>query len=166
MYVSIFLISIVLANLSVAYFGPVAIPINAFVLIGLDLSLRDKLHEAWHGRYLSIKMLCLIIAAAVITYLLNRSAGRIGVASVVAFAAALAVDAGIYELLWSKKRWHKMLISNAGSAAIDSLLFPTIAFGIVMPEIIALQFMAKFVGGALWIWVINRQWFEPKIQGS
>ena len=33
-----------LANLSIAQFGPWVSPINAFVLIGLDLALRDWLH--------------------------------------------------------------------------------------------------------------------------
>ena len=33
-----------LANLSVAAFGPSVTAINAFVLIGLDLALRDWLH--------------------------------------------------------------------------------------------------------------------------
>ena len=36
--------AMVLANLSVAVLGPWVSPINAFLLIGLDLALRDLLH--------------------------------------------------------------------------------------------------------------------------
>ena len=43
--------------------------------------------------------------------------------------------------------------STAG-AAVDSLLFPTIAFDGLMPEIVALQFVAKTVGGAIWAWTL------------
>jgi len=45
-------------------------------------------------------------------------------------------------------------ISNTVGAAVDSLLFPTIAFGVLMPEIIALQFVAKVAGGAIWSFVL------------
>jgi uncharacterized PurR-regulated membrane protein YhhQ (DUF165 family) len=162
MSVLIFLVAIVLANLSVAYFGPASTPINAFLLVGLDLTLRDKLHEAWHGKRLVIKMFCLVIAGALITYLFNRNAGMIGVASVTAFTVALLVDSFTYQALWHRQRWEKMTYSNAGSALTDSILFPTIAFGTIMPEIITLQFLAKFIGGWMWIWVINRQWFTTR----
>ena len=63
--VIVFLIAIVLANLSVAYFGPVSTPFNAFLLIGLDLSLRDHIHEKWHGKKLGLKMLGLVTTGAV-----------------------------------------------------------------------------------------------------
>jgi len=42
--ISIYASAMVLANLSVAAFGPSISPINAFILIGLDLALRDWLH--------------------------------------------------------------------------------------------------------------------------
>jgi uncharacterized PurR-regulated membrane protein YhhQ (DUF165 family) len=46
--------------------------------------------------------------------------------------------------------------SNVAGAAIDSLVFPTIAFGVLMPQIILMQFAAKVAGGAVWAWGINR----------
>jgi len=153
----IFLLAIVAANLSVAYFGPVSTPFNAFILIGLDLSLRDHIHEKWHGQRLGLKMLGLICAGAAITYVFNRGAGMICVGSVVAFAAALFVDAVIYQRLFNKSRMVKMNGSNAGSALTDSILFPTIAFGAFMPWIIVGQFLAKVVGGAFWAWVLTRK---------
>ena len=46
--------------------------------------------------------------------------------------------------------------SNVAGAAVDSLLFPTLAFGVLMPHIVALQFVAKVAGGALWSWALAR----------
>jgi len=152
----IFLLAIVLANLSVAYFGPVSTPINAFILIGLDLSLRDHIHEKWHGNQLGLKMLGLICAGALITYLLNQGTGRIALASVLAFSGALVVDAVIYQWLFKKSRMVKINGSNVGSAAVDSVLFPTIAFGVFMPWIVLFQFLAKTVGGAIWAWILTK----------
>jgi uncharacterized PurR-regulated membrane protein YhhQ (DUF165 family) len=153
----IFLLAIVAANLSVSYFGPISTPFNAFILIGLDLSLRDRIHEKWHNNNLSLKMLALICVGAVITYLLNQGAGRIAVASVCAFACALFVDAVIYQWLFQKKKFVKMNGSNAGSALVDSVLFPTIAFGAFMPWIVLGQFLAKVFGGALWAWILLKK---------
>jgi len=153
----VFLLAIVAANLSVAYFGPISTPINAFLLIGLDLSLRDHIHDKWHGNNLGLKMCSLICAGAVITFLLNRNAGMICVGSVVAFSGALIVDAVIYQKLFYRSRLVKMNGSNLGSAAADSILFPSIAFGVFMPWIIIAQFAAKVLGGALWAWILTRK---------
>jgi len=155
----IFLIAIVAANLSVAYFGPISTPFNAFLLIGLDLSLRDLLHEKWHNRNLGLKMFGLICIGAGITYLLNHNAGMICVGSVSAFAGALIVDALLYEKFFHKPKLIKMNISNIGSAITDSILFPTIAFGAFMPLIILGQVVAKIGGGALWAWILTRKRF-------
>lgn len=160
----IFLLAIVLANLSVAYFGPVSTPFNAFILIGLDLSLRDHIHEKWHGNKLGLKMFGLICAGAAITYLLNRGAGMICVASVAAFAAALIVDAIVYQKLFGKSKLVKINGSNIASALTDSILFPTIAFGVFMPWIVLFQFLAKTVGGALWGWVLTRTWRNSRLR--
>jgi len=155
--VLVFLLAIVAANLSVAYFGPVSTPFNAFILIGLDLSLRDRIHEKWHGNHLALKMFGLICAGAAITYLLNRGAGMICVGSVVAFSGALIVDAVIYQRLIKKSRLIKMNGSNVGSALTDSILFPTIAFGSFMPWIVLFQFLAKVIGGAFWAWILTKK---------
>lgn len=147
---------IILANLSATYFGPISTPFNAFVLIGFDISMRDRLHEKWHGKNLGLKMLGLICAGAVITYLFNQGSGRIALASVLSFSFALSVDCIIYQFLFRKSELTKMNGSNVGSALVDSILFPTIAFGAFMPWIIIFQFLAKTVGGALWAWLLTR----------
>ena len=48
-YVIIYLVAIVSANLLIIWFGPAVSILNAFFLIGLDLSLRDRLHDLWKG---------------------------------------------------------------------------------------------------------------------
>ena len=46
-WVALYLAAIVAANLLVATYGPAVAVLNAFWLIGLDLSLRDRLHDRW-----------------------------------------------------------------------------------------------------------------------
>lgn len=147
----IYAAAMTLANLSVAAFGPAISPVNAFVLIGLDLALRDWLHvrlRAW-------QMLALIVAAGALTYLLNPVAGKIAVASSAAFTAAALVDWATFARL--RGSWlMRANGSNLAGAAVDSLIFPTLAFGALMPHIVALQFVAKVAGGALWAWALAR----------
>ena len=47
--------------------------------------------------------------------------------------------------------------SNVAGAAVDSLIFPTLAFGALMPHIVAMQFAAKVAGGALWTWALRQR---------
>lgn len=156
MLVLIYISALVFANLLVAHFGPWFSPINSFVLIGLDLSLRDHLHDKWRGNYLALRMGGLIAAAGALSYLLNPAAGMIAIASVTAFTAAMLVDAVVYQTL-IRKRWVvRANGSNASGAAVDSVVFPTVAFGGFMPEIVLLQFMAKTAGGALWAFVLAK----------
>ena len=150
MLVIIFIGAMVVANLTIAAFGPWFSPINAFLLIGLDLVVRDRLHDKWSGKRLPLKMFGLISAAAVITYAFNPAATFIAVASVAAFVLAMTVNTAIYYLVHNKPWMIRSNLSNTGGAAADSVTFPTIAFGSLMPEIIALQFVCKVLGGFLW----------------
>ena len=149
--VLIYAAAMTLANLSVATWGPWVSPINAFVLIGLDLALRDWLHvrlRAW-------QMALLILATGALTYALNPAAGMIAVASSVAFTAAALVDWATFAKL--RGSWlFRANGSNVAGAAVDSLIFPTLAFGVLMPHIVAMQFVAKVAGGAVWAWVISK----------
>jgi hypothetical protein len=153
--VVIYLAAIVLANLLLLWFGPVASIYNAFILIGLDLSLRDKLHDHWDGENLWVKMLALICGGSAITVALNWDALPIAIASSVAFLASGIGDAVVY----SKLRKFRFLVrangSNVAGSALDSVIFPTMAFGVFMPEIILGQFLAKIGGGAIWSFVIS-----------
>jgi len=156
-YPAIYIAALVVANLLVAWLGPWFSPINAFVLIGLDLSLRDKLHEQWQNDRLLLKMGGLIAVASGVSYLLNPAAGTIALASFVAFALAMTADTIVYHYLRDKAWVIRSNGSNVAGAGVDSITFPTIAFGGLMPEIVALQFISKICGGAIWsYWLKNK----------
>jgi len=154
LFIVLYLVAVVGANLLVASFGPASVFIVAFLFIGLDLTTRDGLHEAWHGRGLWPKMLLLIGGGSLLSWLLNRNAGPVALASFVAFAAAGSVDALTYQLLHKLPWLVKVNGSNVFSALADSLIFPTIAFGAFMPLIVLGQFAAKVGGGFVWAWII------------
>lgn len=154
-YVLLYLLAIVLANVSVATFGPGATVINAFLFIGLDLTARDRLHEAWRGRELFPKMVILVCAGSLLSWLLNRNAGPIAVASFVAFGAAAIVDTAMYQLLHRYPRWLKVNGSNIPSALVDSIVFPTLAFGQLLWPVIVGQFLAKVAGGFVWSLILK-----------
>lgn len=154
-YSLIFVLSIVVANLTVAAFGVWFSPINAFLLIGLDLSLRDKLHDKWNGDPLKIGLL--IAVSGFVSYLLNPATGMIAIASVIAFCLSMIADAFIYQRLLSKSWMIKSNWSNIAAAGVDSIVFPTIAFGGLMWQIVLMQFAAKVIGGFIWSKVLNEK---------
>jgi hypothetical protein len=149
--IAIYAMAMTAANLSISHFGPWVSPINSFLFIGLDLVLRDLLHQklkAW-------QMGCLIVGTGLLTYLLNPAAGMIAIASAVSFTAASVVDWAVFAKLtgtWIKRANG----SNIAGAAVDSVVFPTLAFGVLMPQIVAMQFTAKVAGGAFWAYVISK----------
>lgn len=149
--ICIYAVAMTAANLSVAHFGPWVSPINSFLFIGLDLALRDYLH----AKLTALQMLLLISATGALTFALNPAAGAIAAASAVSFTAAALVDWAAFSRLTGS--WlRKANGSNVAGAAVDSLVFPTLAFGVLLPHIVALQFVAKVAGGAFWAALISR----------
>lgn len=155
-YAGIYIAALVAANLLVAWFGVWFSLINAFVLIGLDLSLRDKLHDLWEGEKLPVKMGGLIATASVISYAINPATGMIAFASLAAFSLSMVADSLVYQYLKHKEWMIRANGSNLAGSAVDSVVFPTIAFGGLIPEIVALQFVAKVGGGFVWSKFLNR----------
>lgn len=150
--------ALVLANLIVAAFVktapqylPLVTGVNAFLLIGLDLALRDWLHT----RLKPMQMLMLILSTGVITYVLNPTAGQIALASSGAFLAAALADWWVFTK--SQGTWaQRSLKSNIAGAAVDSVLFSALApFGFVL-AIVLTQFVAKAAGGTVWTWLVKR----------
>lgn len=139
------------ANASVAYFGPWVSPINSFFLIGLDLALRDWLHF----RLKPVQMALLITLGGALTYWLNAAPAQIAIASAVSFVAAACVDWSVFSALWRRPWLVRSNASNTAGAIVDSLLFPTIAFGAFMPHIVLMQVLAKVGGGFLWSMVLK-----------
>jgi len=122
MYVCAYLAAVILANLSVTVWGPAVTIINAFLFIGLDLTARDRLHDAWQEQHLFIKMSALIAAGSILSFLLNKNSGQIALASFSAFACAATVDTFVYQKLHTKPRWLRINGSNIPSAAVDSAM--------------------------------------------
>jgi len=149
----IYVAAICAANASVYTWGPVATPINAFLLIGLDLTLRDRLHD----RYGLVGSSALALVAAGASYGLNPAGATIALASAVSFALASLADGSLYQALRGRNYLTRSNGSNTAGALVDSLTFPTIAFGVLMSEVIALQFVAKVAGGFMWS-LLLRKW--------
>lgn len=150
--IAVYILAMVAANFIVAELGPKVSPILAFVFIGLDLALRDWLHV----KISRASMALLIVGAAVLSWLLNPAAGQIALASAVAFGAAAITDWLVFMRV--RGTWlFRANVSNTAGAAVDSLIFPTLAFGSLMPEIVLMQFVAKTLGGALWAKLLSRR---------
>ena len=149
----IYAAAMILANLTIAHYGPWVAPINAFLLIGLDLALRDVLHV----RLRPWQMVALIGSTGALTYVLNPAAGVIAVASSVAFTAAALID----WVTFARLRGHPWLVrangSNVAGAIVDSLLFLALA-PFPFSWAVALQMMvAKIAGGSAWAWLLSRR---------
>jgi len=155
-YIALYLVAIVIANLTVSCFGPGVTIINAFLFIGLDLTARDKLHETWHNQGLWWKMTVLIFSGSLLSFILNKNAGQIAIASFIAFMLSGIVDTVVYHILHERAKLIKINGSNVFSAFVDSAAFPTIAFGSIMPLIILGQFLAKVFGGFIWSLILHK----------
>jgi len=154
--ITLYLVAIVAANVTIIIFGPTISILNAFLFIGFNLTARDKLHDAWSGQNLKRNMLLLILTGSVISFLFG--AGRIAVASFIAFAISESSDAVAYHMLRSKHKLLQVNGSNVASAGIDSILFPLLAFG--WPPLIGImigQFAAKVLGGSIWSIVLHKK---------
>lgn len=154
--VAAYLAAIVAANLIVTAKGPTWSVYLAFVFIGLDLVCRDRLHDAWHG-HLIRNMAALIVAGSALSYIVNRDSARIALASCLAFGAAATADALVYHLrrkqIWAIRSGD----SNLAGAAVDSLIFPIVAFGTpILWAIVFGQFCAKVAGGYVWSRLLRR----------
>lgn len=155
-YVVMYLAAIIIANLLTAQFGPWMSVVNAFLFIGLDLTARDKLHDAWENRGLVWKMTLLIAAGSILSWFLNRNAGQIAIASFVAFCLAGVADTVTYIVLHDKAKLLRINGSNVVAAAVDSVVFPAVAFGFpLMFGIMIGQFAAKVGGGFIWSLILH-----------
>lgn len=163
--IAVYLGAIVVANLTVALasdaWRPTVVLVNGLVLIALDLTSRDRLHEAWAGRGLFWRMGALILIGSLLSYSVNGAAGPVALASCAAFAAAALADAGVYHLLHGRSWLVKANGSNAVSGLVDSAAFLCgIAYAgmlpwALVPALVGAQWAAKIIGGALWSWVLR-----------
>src|SRR4029077_6234080 len=105
--IAAYIAAMVTANLLIWWLGPWFAPVNAFFLIGLDLTLRDVMQE----RLTRWQLAGVIVAGGLITWGVNPAARHIAIASAVAFAVSAVADWAAYTALRSKP-W---LIKSNGS---------------------------------------------------
>ncbi len=77
-----------------------------------------------------------------------------------ALAGAASVDAIAYHLLGKYPRWMRINGSNVPSALVDSIIFPTLAFGSFLWPLVLGQFLAKTLGG--FVWSLIFRWFDQR----
>ena len=159
-FVALYLAAIIAANQIIAYYGPPAVIYVAFFLIGLTLVVRDRLHDAFADQRL-VKMAALIAAGSILSYVLNADAGRIALASFLAFAAAETSDALLYHTMRGRAWMERSNASNVIGAALDSIVFVTVAFGWSWTIIFG-QFTAKVAGGLLFSFLLARRVRAPR----
>jgi queuosine precursor transporter len=145
LFAAIYIGAMVAANLLV-WWDPWFSLIDSVLLIGLDLTLRDVMDE----RLSRAQLAAVIIGGGAITWLANPAANHIAIASATAFTLAALADWLAYSLLRSRPWMVRSNGSNVVGAAVDSVIFPMLAFGAFPPAIIGLQFAAKVGGGAIW----------------
>ena len=100
-------------------------------------------------------MFGMILGTGLISYLVNPASGMIAIASCIAFTFAALADWITFQTTagsWFKRNFA----GNSVGALIDSIIFPTIAFGGLMPAIVLAQFAAKVAGGTAWGYLINK----------
>jgi hypothetical protein len=146
MLIVIYILAMLVANMLAWWLGPWASPFVAFCLIGLDLTLRDVMHD----RLTRWQLLGVVLAGGLITWAVNPAAAKIAIASATAFSVSALADWLAYSLLRSRPWLVRSNGSNVVGAAVDSVIFPTLAFGGFLPHIVAMQFAAKVGGGAVW----------------
>jgi hypothetical protein len=156
MLIAVYILAMVAANLLVWWLGKWSSPFIAFFLIGLDLTLRDVMHD----RLTRWQMLAVVLAGGAITWAVNPAAAHIAIASATAFTLSAAADWLAYTYLRDRPWLVRSNGSNVVGAAVDSVIFPTLAFGSFLPHIVALQFAAKVGGGAVWSWLLRKR-FAP-----
>ena len=144
-----YLLAVVAANVAVAVFGPTTSVYTAFLLIGLVLIARDRLHDEW-GDKVKRNMALLILAGSGASYLFGGSVRQVAIASGVAFMLSEGVDAICYHVLRDQTWYRRANGSNIAAAAVDSVVFPLLAFGSFMPWITLGQLLAKVCGGGVW----------------
>jgi len=152
-YVLMYLGAAIAANLIIAATGPQWWAVGGVCLafVAFNLTSRDRLHDAWDGRGLWWKMALLIGAGSALSWFLNRGAGRVSLASFLAFALAGLADTLIYHVLLKAPSKVRVNISNIGGAVVDSLVFMVVAFG--WPPLwglALLQFVCKVGGGLVY----------------
>lgn len=152
----LYLGAIAVANLAVGLLGPAALAVTAWILIPFDLTVKDALQEKWSGSGVALRLGALLLAGSALSAALSPAAGRVAVASFVAFAMAGTCDSLVLARLSTRGRMVRVNASNLAGAVVDSAVFQVIAFGTFDPWIFTWQTVAKLTGGFIWSAILIR----------
>lgn len=146
--VTAYLMAGVIANAFVTRFGQAGLVVTALLMIPVDLTVRDYLHERWErSGALNIKMWTLILSGALLSYWSSFASREVAIASCAAFLCSGAADFFIFKRLRGNTWFVRANLSNLGSAAVDSFVFPAVAFSVFDVRLCAVQTLLKFFGG-------------------
>lgn len=155
--VGLYLAMAVCANGLVGYFGPVILPFTALAMIPFELTVRDVLHERWHGSF--VKLSALVVAGSAVSWMVAPLA--VCVASASGFFLSGLSDWLVYLSMQGQPKNRKMIGSNSVSAIVDSMAFQLIAFGVISLDILVWQCGLKIAGGVICVallgWVLSRK---------
>jgi hypothetical protein len=154
--IAIYLAVLVAANLVVYTTGQVALLLTGLVLVPLDFSIRVRLQEAWSGPGLWLRLAVLMVAGGGLTILVLPDASQVALASVSAFAAGSLLGAVVYA---AALRWRTTVArgcSLGAMAAIDSVVFPMLAFEQVSGWLMVGQFLMKWLASGVFLVILNR----------
>src|SRR5699024_1570990 len=112
--VTVFVTVMAAANLSIAAIGPWFLPVTAFFAVGVVPAPRDSRHGIWaprRGGGFWPRMIGMIAAAAVLSFLVHPASGRVALASVSALVASSLTGSVAFQSLFTR-RW---IIRSNGS---------------------------------------------------
>ena len=144
---AVYVLAVTLTTAVSGRYGQLASVIDSLPGIGLVIVIRARLQDLW-GRQVLSYMLALIFLGSLGTLAANLGHPRIAVASFVAFAAANLAAYATYE--------RSRVLSVLAFAVVDSLVFPSIAFGAFTWWVVAGQIAAKVAGAGLWTIALGR----------
>lgn len=175
MYAIGYMVSIVLANLTVAKFGLVTwfgflvFPAGA-IWIGLTFSLRDFVQREWGHRDVWWFMIATTIITTLLSVVLSHlpvPLWKVAIGSALAFIVSEAIDWAVYYFMKKDIIW-RICVSNLISVPIDSIIFVGIVFGsfnFFAPPVWG-QTLVKYISGLLVIPILlyfrNKQKQEPE----
>jgi len=152
--ISFYLFAFVLSNFIILWFGSKGLVFTALFLIPFDFVMRCVFHEKWKGIELVLKLGSLVCVASILTFMINIDSKNIAIASAAGFISAQIIAGIFYQIAIKKSYFVKVNGSDAVGILLDSIVFQLIAFGIIVAEITAGQFILKIIGGLLWYWII------------
>jgi uncharacterized PurR-regulated membrane protein YhhQ (DUF165 family) len=97
----------------------------------------------------------LILTGSLLAWVVSPGRRHIGLASGLAFLCSETVDAVVYSLVRRRPWLERSNISNFFGAAVDSVVFPTVAFGGFLLGVTVGQFTAKVAGALLFTLILH-----------